>query len=454
MIEILYIQHNLLDAVALVKTIPIDNYYFLPFFRLAILDMSFNKITKLQQKDFENFVMLISLNLSDNQIQDIDENTFSDLSKLFFIDLSGNEISVIQSGLFRSLKQLQFVYIQRNNIFQVSSDVFHGLVNMKYLQVESFSICCVKPQSLYNIKCVAPSTEISSCDHLIAVPILNVTMWYMALFALFGNIIVIIYTVSSLKKKVSITYFVLTLNLSFADLLMGVYLFIIAIVNLRYTGTYGLIDYAWRHSWLCTLAGILATVSSETSAFTVFLITVDRFLAIKYSISKTCLTKRGVIGLCAFIWLTSWLLATLPLLIYENFYSKSGICISLPLSVFRKTGWRYSMMIFVGMNAMLFTGILIGQIAIFVEALRVGKDVRSAKVRKREISLAKTLIGIIVTDMLCWISIGVIGMLTFSGEEVPTDVYAWIIVLVLPVNSALNPILYTMTAVIRQKVRY
>lgn len=46
----------------------------------------------------------------------------------------------------------------------------------------------------------------------------------------------------------------------------------------------------------------------------------------------------------------------------------------------------------------------------------------------------------------------ILGMVTFYGEEFPSDVYAWIIVLVLPVNSALNPILYTMTAVIRQKV--
>lgn len=124
-IEILYIQHNLLDAVALVKKIdPMESYVFLPLFNLSILDMSFNKITKLQQKDFEHFLMLISLNLSGNQIQDIDENTFSDLSKLVSIDLSGNDISVIQSGLFRSLRQLQFLYIQRNNIFQVSRMYF------------------------------------------------------------------------------------------------------------------------------------------------------------------------------------------------------------------------------------------------------------------------------------------------------------------------------------------
>lgn len=72
------------------------------------------------------------------------------------------------------------------------------------------------------------------------------------------------------------------------------------------------------------------------------------------------------------------------------------------------------MAIFVGINALLFTGILIGQIAIFVEALKVGKDVRSEKIRAREISLAKTLIAIVVTDILCWIPIGIIGKLSLN----------------------------------------
>lgn len=39
-------------------------------------------------------------------------------------------------------------------------------------------------------------------------------------------------------------------------------------------------------------------------------------------------------------------------------------------------------------------------------------------------------------------------MMTFFGIDVNDDVYAWIIVIVLPVNSALNPILYTLSALV------
>ncbi|XP_062570285.1 relaxin receptor 2-like [Saccostrea cucullata] len=45
------------------------------------------------------------------------------------------------------------------------------------------------------------------------------------------------------------------------------------------------------------------------------------------------------------------------------------------------------------------------------------------------------------------------GMLTFYGIDVSQEVYAWIIVLVLPINSALNPILYTLSSNIREHRR-
>lgn len=408
--EVVYIQNNLLNKVV-GNNAHINR---IPYFRLSVLDMSINRITLLQREDFRYYIFLIYLNISQNLIMQMAEDTFTDLEMLVSLDLSGNKIAHVYREHFRSLIQLQYLYLQENEITRVSADVFHGLGNMRYLQVESFSICCVKPQSLNNIKCVAPLNEISSCDYLIAVPVLNVAIWYMALLALFGNLSVLVYNLFYFRNRAPVSYFILTVNLSCADLLMGVYLYIIAIVNLQYTGSYGVMDYTWRHSWLCTLAGIIATVSSEASAFIVLLITVDRFLAIRYFISEKRITKRRLIFLCVGVWVLSVLIAIVPVLpfpvsFFESFYSQSGICISLPLSVIRKDGWQYSMAIFVGLNAILFLGILIGQIAIFVEAFKVGGEVRTSKIQEREISLAKTLIAIVITDMLCWIPVGIIG---------------------------------------------
>ena len=42
--------------------------------------------------------------------------------------------------------------------------------------------------------------------------------------------------------------------------------------------------------------------------------------------------------------------------------------------------------------------------------------------------------------------------MALSGQVIPSDVYAWTAVIVLPINSALNPFLYTLSAIMGAKV--
>ena len=45
------------------------------------------------------------------------------------------------------------------------------------------------------------------------------------------------------------------------------------------------------------------------------------------------------------------------------------------------------------------------------------------------------------------------GIVAVSGQVLSGDIYAWMAVFVLPVNSALNPFLYTLTAILKKEVR-
>lgn len=52
---------------------------------------------------------------------------------------------------------------------------------------------------------------------------------------------------------------------------------------------------------------------------------------------------------------------------------------------------------------------------------------------------------IVLTDVCCWSPIIVLKFLVFYDMEISSDVYLWLIIFVLPLNSALNPFLYTFT---------
>lgn len=409
-IQILHLQNNLIKAVNFTYDFRHSDA------RLQYLDLSSNHISIIEEDDFIDLPNLLYLKLRNNRLVEVNEKALSFVSKLFYLDLSTNHLRSLKRSHFIQLSNLQYLYLQNNNL-KVIEGMFDGLMNIQYLQVDSYTLCCAQPKAVSKIHCTAPLNEISSCHSLIDTPLLSVIIWYIALLAVFCNFLGILYRGLVDKEKIITSFAIYSVNLGFADLLMGVYLYIIAGANLTYNGRYGFEDDSWRRSPLCTFAGVLATLSSEASALFVLSITIDRIIIIRFPFSKLKMNDWIAKLISSFVWITSFLLSVLPLSeseYFNGYYSSSGICISLPISVLRKPGWEYSMILFVGANFFIFMAILLGQFVIFTDVLRMGKEVSSQRstLKGREINLAKTLIAVAVTDMLCWIPIGVIGKST------------------------------------------
>lgn len=70
-----------------------------------------------------------------------------------------------------------------------------------------------------------------------------------------GNLIVILGRL--LAPTNNIVHSLYLRNLALSDLLMGIYLFIIASVDHQYRGVYLRHQYNWRHSFMCNLCGQL-----------------------------------------------------------------------------------------------------------------------------------------------------------------------------------------------------
>ncbi|KAK6986998.1 G-protein coupled receptor GRL101 [Biomphalaria glabrata] len=97
-----------------------------------------------------------------------------------------------------------------------------------------------------------------------------------------------------------------------------------------------------------------------------------------------------------------------------------------------------------------------GQILIFVNILIVRKNIQNVRTNTRskqlEFNIARKLAIVALTDFMCWFPVGILGFLSLKGQIFDREVYAWIAVFVMPVNSALNPILYTIPAICQQSV--
>ena len=58
-----------------------------------------------------------------------------------------------------------------------------------------------------------------------------------------------------------------------------------------------------------------------------------------------------------------------------------------------------------------------------------------------------------MSDFLCWFPIGLLGLLASNGVPVPGEVNVVIAIIVLPVNSAINPFLYTLNMMLERRRR-
>ncbi|KAL8578992.1 hypothetical protein ACOMHN_001954 [Nucella lapillus] len=70
-----------------------------------------------------------------------------------------------------------------------------------------------------------------------------------------------------------------------ADFLMGVYIAIIGTADEQFRGTYLQHDLTWKSSVMCKVAGVLSLLSSEVSALIIWIITLDRLVALQFPFS-------------------------------------------------------------------------------------------------------------------------------------------------------------------------
>ena len=205
---------------------------------------------------------------------------------------------------------------------------------------------------------------------------------------------------------------------------------------------------------MCQLGGFLSTLSSETSAILILLITIDRFLVIQFPYGQHRIPVKLTWIICAATWITCVSIASAPLIVSDwEVYSFNSICVGLPLNNDIYSGSDYSTVVFIGVNSVLFFLIAVGQGAIYramwANSKKMTLNEEQAKRRyKRDMAVARQLSLVVTTDFLCWFPICVMGLMAQNGLKIPDAAYAWSAVVILPINSAINPLLYTLRHVI------
>ncbi|KAJ8026623.1 hypothetical protein HOLleu_31513 [Holothuria leucospilota] len=417
------------------------------------LDLSGNGITHLENRTFQSNNNLRILNFSFNGIISLDQNSFYGLTRLKTLDLRGNRLTKVTGSPFQSLRLLTYLFLQDSNVITSNPEFVYGLDSIQIFHSDRNYYCCLLEDSDTLTECLPPRDEFSSCTDLIQSVTQKVLIWIMALSALSGNIIVIVLRLCKKRntdqRKNNSAQPMLIMNLAIADLLMGCYLLMIAIADASYKGRYGLFSDIWQTSFYCRLAGFLSTISSVASVIFLTVISFDRCHSVLYPLSTHRLRERSALNVCLFIWTTMVIVSALPAVVFEgNYYGRSSVCLALPITSDRPSGWVYSFVLFIILSLLLCTVIVTCYTIIFIIARRSTKFSTSVsksdeQMKQEQLQIALKVSLLVASDLACWMPIIIMGFLALTPSAVTGDVYAWTAIVVLPINSAVNPYLYT-----------
>ena len=128
----------------------------------------------------------------------------------------------------------------------------------------------------------------------------------------------------------------------------------------------------------------------------------------------------------ALSWVLVIFLAALPLCgitYFGNFYGRSGVCLALHITPDKPSGWEYAVFVFLVINFVSFTTILVSYCVMFNVARKTQKAaMRSQKSNGGSDSMARRMSVIVFTDFLCWMPIIMLGVASLAGASVPPAV--------------------------------
>ncbi|XP_063825973.1 lutropin-choriogonadotropic hormone receptor-like [Ostrinia nubilalis] len=320
-----------------------------------------------------------------------------------------------------------------------NSDQFHAPIDSNVSSQKVAYNCAGFMTGKPKVVCTPQPDALNPCEDVMGWSWLRASVWFVIAAAVVGNIAVLTVLLTN-QSELTVPRFLMC-HLAFSDLCTGIYLFMLAVVDLRSYGEFFNYAYDWQYGVGCKIAGFLSVFSGQLSVFTLSVVTLERWFAITYAIY---LERRISLLAAAKImiggWLFSFLMAGLPLAGVSD-YSSTSIC--LPVESQNVGDGVYQGSLFLT-NAVAWFTIVVCYVQIYRSlgggGEKYGGRGAAAAAERRIANKMALLIG---TNLLCWAPVAFFGVTALAGVPL-VDVSHGKVLLVFfyPLNACANPFLY------------
>ncbi|XP_074142904.1 follicle-stimulating hormone receptor isoform X2 [Sminthopsis crassicaudata] len=284
-----------------------------------------------------------------------------------------------------------------------------------------------------DVACFPKPDAFNPCEDIMGYNFLRVLIWFISILSITGNTVVLVILITS-QYKLTVPRFLMC-NLAFADLCIGVYLLLIASVDIHTKSQYHNYAIDWQTGAGCDAAGFFTVFASELSVYTLTAITLERWHTITYAMQLDRKVRlRHAASIMLIGWIFAFSVALLPIFGVSS-YMKVSIC--LPMDIDSPLSQLYVIFLLV-LNVLAFVIICTCYTHIYF-TVRNPNIISSTSDTK----IAKRMAMLIFTDFLCMAPISFFAisasvkmpLITVSKSKI-------LLVLFYPINSCANPFLY------------
>ena len=412
-------------------------------FQLRVLLLHGNSIKLIQSLTFDGLFAVEILNLRNLSIQSLEKGAFQGLKKIKLVDLSENAFH-LKKDIFQGLEKLQYFSLGSNDITISDYKIFKDLLQLRYISFLYKSSCCYVTQEA---KCSHKTNDLSllsSCKTLLSSIILRILVWLSALIIALLNISTLAFWII-LKHSNLNTHVIGVIWLALSDLFLGVYLFIIAASDAHYQGWFLQVTLSWKKSMTCRTASTLLLTSAQMSTSSLLMMSIIKLYSFKYPFKSALFSKFQYSLLLLSL---TWLWIAVGSMVSQSLHLANDVCFILDL---RKPEENLpvlhmvstvSVFLLLWMNFFSLVAVLMINVYIIILIQRSAKSSNSTNTKKVRPIILRTLL-VSISNFLSWFVVIPVMTLLFAGVEVDPSVISWISVVGLPLNSMLNPILYT-----------
>ena len=412
-----------------------------------LLDVSNNILKSIGKDQLQPLWKLVTLNMSLNQIDSVSDFSFTRLGNLQLLDLSFNQIRRVSSFLLGGLKVLASLKIVGNYLHEIDVQALQHSPKIKEIITDNYRLCCVKPSEA--TKCHALMEWPASCDDLISNQTLRTGIWLVFILILATNVtnfLCLFYFRN--KQKVRFNCFqAISVLVNVSDLACGLYMTVISAADLVYKGSFSVKDLLWRTHILCYTAAAIFIFFQISSLSVMLFMTFSRLMVVQNPFKTRFRNTRFVFKYLVIIYILISMLSIGLMILFIKTQKNSALPNSLCNVFYDTTGSTLSnvlVILLAGAQIAVTISIFVLYLFLIINIRKASGVLSSTNVFKMKDVVFQILL-LTGSNILCWIPSAIIYLLSFYLKNYPKNLMTVTTILIIPINSIINPILIAST---------